>query len=190
MTPSVQRTRASGRGETDQQLLLDTVLNNMSQGVLMFDPETRMVFCNQRYIEMYGLSADVVQPGCTLLLTVPAYRWAWSDHDVTLGHHRRYTARALRRRVAAAGFTIRRCTYFHSWLVPLAFLVRKTPLGRLMRGSAEGASFVGPGVNRLLHLVSRAERGVIRILPLPFGLSIMLVAERPTARSRGSGSLR
>src|SRR5882757_8554053 len=38
----------------------------MSQGVLMFDPETRMVFCNQRYIEMYGLSADMVQPGCTL----------------------------------------------------------------------------------------------------------------------------
>jgi len=66
MTPSVQRTRASGRGETDQQLLLDTVLNNMSQGVLMFDPDTRMVFCNQRYIEMYGLSDAVVQPGCTL----------------------------------------------------------------------------------------------------------------------------
>jgi diguanylate cyclase (GGDEF)-like protein/PAS domain S-box-containing protein len=60
------RPREVGRAETDQQLLLDTVLNNMSQGVLMFDPETRMVFCNQRYIEMYGLSADVVQPGCTL----------------------------------------------------------------------------------------------------------------------------
>ena len=31
MTPSVRRTRANGRSETDQQLLLDTVLNNMSQ---------------------------------------------------------------------------------------------------------------------------------------------------------------
>ncbi len=50
---------------TDQQLL-DTVLNNMSQGVLMFDPEARMVFCNQRYIEMYGLSPELVRPGCTL----------------------------------------------------------------------------------------------------------------------------
>ena len=125
-----------------------------------------------------GELGRVVQPGCTLLLTVPAYRWAWSDHDVTLGHHRRYTARMLRRRVAAAGFAIRRCTYFHSWLVPLAFLVRKTPLRRLMRGSAEEASFVNPAVNSLLHLVSRAERALIRMLPLPFGLSIMLVAER------------
>jgi diguanylate cyclase (GGDEF)-like protein len=63
---SAQRSREKANAGTDQQLLLDTVLNNMSQGVLMFDPETRMVFCNQRYIEMYDLSSTVVQPGCTL----------------------------------------------------------------------------------------------------------------------------
>ena len=45
----------------DEQLL-QTVLNNMSQGVLMFDQETRLIFCNQRYIELYGLSAEVVKP--------------------------------------------------------------------------------------------------------------------------------
>ena len=56
----------SVRTDTDQQQLLDTVLNNMSQGVLMFDRDTRMVFCNQRYIEMYGLSPEVVRPGCML----------------------------------------------------------------------------------------------------------------------------
>jgi diguanylate cyclase (GGDEF)-like protein len=54
------------RAGTDQQLLLDTVLNNMSQGVLMFDAQARLVFCNQRYIEMYGLSPAVVTPGSTL----------------------------------------------------------------------------------------------------------------------------
>jgi diguanylate cyclase (GGDEF)-like protein len=60
------RSAASIGAETDQRLLLDTVLNNMSQGVLMFDAEARLVFCNQRYIEMYGLSAEVVTPGCAL----------------------------------------------------------------------------------------------------------------------------
>ena len=49
----------------DEQLL-QTVLNNMSQGVLMFDPETRLTFCNQRYIELYGLSPEIVKPGCHL----------------------------------------------------------------------------------------------------------------------------
>ncbi len=52
------------RAGMDQQLLLDTVINNMSQGVLMFDAEARLVFCNQRYIEMYGLSPTVVVAGC------------------------------------------------------------------------------------------------------------------------------
>jgi diguanylate cyclase (GGDEF)-like protein/PAS domain S-box-containing protein len=46
--------------------LLQTVLNNMSQGVLMFDSETRLIFSNQRYIELYGLSAEIVKPGCHL----------------------------------------------------------------------------------------------------------------------------
>jgi diguanylate cyclase (GGDEF)-like protein len=46
--------------------LLQTVLNNMSQGVLMFDSETRLTFCNQRYLELYGLSPEVVKSGCRL----------------------------------------------------------------------------------------------------------------------------
>ena len=45
---------------------LQTVLNNMAQGVLLFDPETRLIFCNTRYFEMYGLSADAVRPGHSL----------------------------------------------------------------------------------------------------------------------------
>src|SRR5580704_9264079 len=60
------RPGATVRAEADQQLLLDTVINNMSQGVLMFDAEARLVFCNQRYIDMYGLAPEVVTPGCAL----------------------------------------------------------------------------------------------------------------------------
>ena len=50
---------------TDQQLL-HTVLDNMSQAVLLFDSEQRLVICNPRYLEMYGLGADNVRPGCSL----------------------------------------------------------------------------------------------------------------------------
>ena len=49
------------------EMLLQTVLNNMSQGVLMFNSETRLTFCNQRYIELYGLSPGIVKPGCHLI---------------------------------------------------------------------------------------------------------------------------
>jgi diguanylate cyclase (GGDEF)-like protein len=44
---------------------LNTAINNMSQGLLLFDAQARLVVCNQRYIEMYGLSPDIVKPGCS-----------------------------------------------------------------------------------------------------------------------------
>ncbi len=50
----------------EQKVLLDTALNNMSQGLLMFDSHGRMVVSNRRYVDLYELSADAVQPGCTL----------------------------------------------------------------------------------------------------------------------------
>ena len=53
--------------------LLQTVLNNLSQGVLMFDSETRLIFCNHRYVEMYGLLPDAARPG-RLLRDLLAYR--------------------------------------------------------------------------------------------------------------------
>lgn len=49
-----------------QKLQTETAINNMSQGLLMFDADARLILCNQRYIEMYGLSPDKVVPGCTL----------------------------------------------------------------------------------------------------------------------------
>jgi len=60
------RKRARTRAAREQNILLDTALNNMSQGLCMFDAEARLVVCNRRYIAMYGLSTDVAKPGCAL----------------------------------------------------------------------------------------------------------------------------
>ncbi|MGP0090271.1 MAG: PAS-domain containing protein [Xanthobacteraceae bacterium] len=49
-----------------QKLQMDAALNNMSQGLALFDGAARLVLCNQRYIEMYGLPPGAVKPGCTL----------------------------------------------------------------------------------------------------------------------------
>src|SRR5207247_10423449 len=45
---------------------LTTALNNMAQGLLMFDPQKRLILYNSRYVDMYGLSPHVVKPGCTI----------------------------------------------------------------------------------------------------------------------------
>jgi diguanylate cyclase (GGDEF)-like protein len=43
----------------------DAAVNNITQGISMFDAAQRLVVCNKRYLELYGLSPDVVKPGCT-----------------------------------------------------------------------------------------------------------------------------
>ena len=54
--------------EVQQQLAnekqrLDTALNNMTQGLVLYDSSARIVTFNRRYIDMYSLSTDVVKPG-------------------------------------------------------------------------------------------------------------------------------
>ena len=60
-----QQHRLSQQRLTQEKQRLDTAVNNMTQGLLLFDSSQRLVVCNQRYIEMYGLSTEVVEPGCT-----------------------------------------------------------------------------------------------------------------------------
>jgi diguanylate cyclase (GGDEF)-like protein/PAS domain S-box-containing protein len=50
----------------EQNRRLDAAVSNMSQGLCLFDAEERLVLCNQRYCEIYGLSPEQVNPGATL----------------------------------------------------------------------------------------------------------------------------
>ena len=56
-----------------QNRRFEVTLANMSHGLCMIDPEQRIVVCNSRYAEMYGLPADLAKPG-TRIADVFAYR--------------------------------------------------------------------------------------------------------------------
>jgi len=45
---------------------LDTAVNNMTHGLLLFDAAQRLVICNQRYRDMFGVSPLVVKPGISI----------------------------------------------------------------------------------------------------------------------------
>jgi SAM-dependent methyltransferase len=115
----------------------------------------------------------VAAPGAQLVVTVPAYSWLWSQHDVSHHHRRRYTARRLDRLMTASGWEPQVRTYFFTALFPAVAAVRM--LSRLRRGG-EGRSdlSLGPAaMNRLLELPSRAEAKLIeRGVRLPAGVSI------------------
>ena len=50
----------------EQHEQLDAALSNMLQGLAMFDAQQRLIVCNQRYADMYGLTAEQVKPGTTV----------------------------------------------------------------------------------------------------------------------------
>jgi diguanylate cyclase (GGDEF)-like protein/PAS domain S-box-containing protein len=74
---SQQHRRSKQRLSLEKQRL-DTAVNNMTQGLLLFDADQKLVICNKRYLDMYGLSADVVKPGCSFRQVIAHRREAGS----------------------------------------------------------------------------------------------------------------
>ena len=60
------RVQMANKQLDEQNTQLDTALSNMTQGLLMFDSSGRLIMHNRRYGEMYGLSPEVIKPGCSL----------------------------------------------------------------------------------------------------------------------------
>ena len=65
----IVRTLSKQHANSERRLALEkerlhTAINNMTQGLLLYDSSARIVLCNQRYLDMYRLSPDVVKPGC------------------------------------------------------------------------------------------------------------------------------
>ena len=119
----------------------------------------------------------VAAPNARLLVTVPAYRWLWSQHDVAHHHFRRYTLAQLRERLVACGWHPLTWSYFNSLLLPPIAAVRV--LGR--RHGDEIAQrpdlrLTPAGLDRVLAQPMRAEAAVIaRGGRLPAGVSIGMV---------------
>lgn len=120
----------------------------------------------------------VVAPGGALVVTVPAYQWLWSGHDVINHHHRRYTRRTLLAAAEGAGWRQERTTYFNSLLLPVAIVLRV--LDRLSRTKPTESSldlWIPPEpLNRLLQQPLSLEAALIaRGGRIPAGLSLLAV---------------
>jgi diguanylate cyclase (GGDEF)-like protein len=62
----VKRHRLSGQRLAAERRHLGIAVNNIPQGLVLYDASARIIICNQRYIEMFGLSPEVVKQGCTM----------------------------------------------------------------------------------------------------------------------------
>ncbi|MHC4983787.1 MAG: class I SAM-dependent methyltransferase [Planctomycetota bacterium] len=130
--------------------------------------------------DLAGLKAlrSRLRPGGWMLITVPAFAFLWSHHDVVHHHKRRYRKEALVRLALAAGLPPVTATYFNTLLFPLVAVVRfvKNLLGIK---SADDGSMPAPLLNGLLRIVFACERHMVGRIALPIGVSILMIVRRP-----------
>jgi len=113
-----------------------------------------------------------------LVITVPAYQWMWTEHDVQLHHLRRYTLRTLRSRVLGSGWTIVHDTYFNTILLPGVALARLLSRGSSRRGRTD-LDRTPAVLNGVLALPLRLEAAAIaRGAHLPAGTSLGLLCRK------------
>ncbi|MCU4181171.1 PAS-domain containing protein [Bosea sp. BH3] len=68
----------AGEAQREQHRLFDAALNNMAHGLAMFDEKLRLLVCNSRYLNLYGMSPDVVKPGASIREIV--------EHSIAIGN--------------------------------------------------------------------------------------------------------
>lgn len=131
-------------------------------------------------VNMLKKLSAMCRPGGGLMLTVPQHPFLWSKPDEYAGHWRRYRRSELAHKCADAGFKAVFCTSFVSLLFPALYLSRIAQRCLPVRSAQIDAGFELPGlVNRVLSEVMSVERRLIsRRTSLPFGGSLLLVAEK------------
>lgn len=123
--------------------------------------------------------ARVLTPGGRMLLSVPAYQWAWSDHDVQAGHHRRYTRPQLTQLVHGAGMEVVRATYAFGGVFPIFLAERARRRLAPATGTDTRLPRVPRGVDALLMTLCAIDVRVLRRRDLAFGSSVFLAAVKP-----------
>ena len=110
-----------------------------------------------------------------VIVTVPAYQWLWTEHDVANQHRRRYTASRLRRSHQRAGLRPLQIGYFNALLFPLALVQRSMAKLGL---PADPLGAPPKLINRLFDRVFSSEATVVSgtVHGFPLGLSVYCVS--------------
>jgi len=108
-----------------------------------------------------------------LVITVPAYKYLWNRHDKMNNHFRRYTKGGLLN-ILPDNLVVKRISYYNTLLFPLAVL-DKLVLTKNKRSYSFNPSKI---VNDALYNIFVMEKNILRYCNLPFGVSILLIAEK------------
>ncbi|PCI56330.1 MAG: methyltransferase [Alphaproteobacteria bacterium] len=125
--------------------------------------------------------ADTMPEDGKILITVPAFQFMWSGHDVFLEHYRRYTIEMMEKTIRDAGLRPVKSRYFFGALFPVVAVVRFVKKILFNQGKIEGKSelkLYSDGVNNTLIALHDIERVSLFSFNKLFGLSVFCLCEK------------
>ena len=120
-----------------------------------------------------------MNPRGLLCMAVPANGWMYYNLDRQRRRYRRYGRKQLRQLLERAGFQVEFMNYWNMFLFPLGlllFLLDRMNIGSMYNLSMRPSS---RGLSRLLARISAAERHLHPHIPLPFGMTHIVIARKP-----------
>ena len=138
-----------------------------------------------------GLLCEYVRKanvGTTFVLSVPAFQFMWSGHDLFLEHKRRYTLPQIEQVAKRAGLHIEQGCYYFAAVFPIAATTRL--LEKFQQGKSYAAQSQlrkhNPTVNSVLKTLSLMELAVMRYNRC-FGLTAFCLAVKKREQGESPG---
>jgi len=124
----------------------------------------------------------VCKPGGHVILTVPAFEFLWSHHDVALHHKRRYTKKQVLTKTLGYDWKVNKCSYYNTLFFFPILAARQ--LKKLLSNAGQPRSdfFFGlPGwLNRVMSLLFVSEIRLLSRFSFPFGVSLVITLQKAT----------
>lgn len=153
-------------------------IDSTSQGLILMMDVLEHVSNDLDLLKKY---CKDLKSGDFVFITVPAFQFLWSNHDVFLEHYRRYTMKTIENVVVKAGMDPVKSSYFFGVLFPLVAimrLVKKTLLGYGALKAKSDLKNCPPWLNYMLVKIHDFERYTIFGLNKFFGLSLFILCRK------------
>ena len=161
-------------------------INSMPFGGNHFDIVTCLDVLYHRWVEDWRLALKefnrVLKPGGILLIREPAYNWMRGSHDKVDFTKHRFIKDELEQELVKAGFKMKKTSFANFFLFPIVFL-KRLPEMIIPRGKAvSDRRSVHPFVDTMLFSILRFEAKLIDVISLPWGSSLICVAQKKNGK--------
>lgn len=122
----------------------------------------------------------VLKPGGKLIITSCACKLLSGRHDKLVHTRERYNLKELCAKLEKCGFEIEKASYFHTFLFPFVYIMRK--IDNMMNKNKPAKSDIKKSnaiTNFLLKYIFYTEIAMLKKINLPFGISLLCIAKKP-----------